>query len=58
VTERKVRSDTISDFGLRILDLKKKAISVRWRFLSKIVKSHFEVFGQPLIKQEWKNSGL
>ncbi len=47
VPERKVRSGTILDFRLRILDLKKKAISVRWRFLSKIMKSHFEVLGQP-----------
>ncbi len=42
----------ILDCGFWILDLKKKAISVRWRFLSKIVKSHFEVFGQPLYKRE------
>jgi hypothetical protein len=39
----------VTGSGPGILDLKKKAISVRWRFLSKIVKSYFEVFGQPLI---------
>jgi len=46
VSERKLRSGTILDFGLRILDSKKKAISVGSKFYSKAGKLYFEVFVQ------------
>ena len=46
--ERKPRSGTILDFGLRILDSKKKAISVRLAFSSKTGTPRFEVFVQRL----------
>jgi len=51
VSERKPRSGTILDFGLRILDSKKKEISVSLKFSSKTGKLYFEVFVQTLTTQ-------
>ena len=51
VPERKPRSGTILDFGLRILDSKKKEISVSLKFSSKTGKLYFEVFVQTLTTQ-------
>jgi len=59
VPERKPRSGTILDFGLRILDSKKKEISVSLKFSSKTGKPYFGVFVQTLIKENghWKLYG-
>jgi hypothetical protein len=46
VPERKPSSGTILDFGLQILDSKKKAISARLVFSSKTGTPYFEVFVQ------------
>ena len=48
VPERKPRSGTILDFGSRILDSKKKAISVHLVFSSETGTPYFEVFVQTL----------
>jgi len=51
VPERKPRSGTIFDFGLRILDSKKKAISDRLLFSSNTGRPYFKVFVQALRKK-------
>ena len=51
VPERKPGSGTILDFRLRILDSKKKTISVGLKFSSKIGKPYFEVFVQTLFNK-------
>jgi hypothetical protein len=63
VPERKPRSGTILDFGparrttlaggLRNLDSKKKAISMRLIFLSKTGKPYFEVFVHALTRMTY-----
>ena len=50
VSERKPRSGTILDFGLRILDSKKKEFSVSLKFSSKTGKPYFKVFGRALLR--------
>jgi hypothetical protein len=57
VPELKPRSGTILDFGLRILDSKKKEISVHLKFSSKSGKPYFEVFVQTLITKKKAEPG-